>query len=84
MNIKEILKSARANDIDISVSGNNLQIKSEKPGVPPALLEAIKRNKAEIIAYLKEQMVDTGRFQSILITTADMDTKPVQRSRYRL
>lgn len=65
MVIKKLLKKIRENDIDISVNGNNLQLRSDKSDLPQTLYEEIKRYKEEIILYLKDNISDEVNYNPI-------------------
>jgi len=58
MKVKELLKDIRKRNIDIAVSGDDLQIKSADTAVPQDLFEEIRKNKEDIISYLRKNRAD--------------------------
>jgi amino acid adenylation domain-containing protein len=65
MTIKELLKEIRAENIDLCVIGDNLQIKGKDPDIPKDLFEKIRDNKAAIITYLRENISRTEGLEAI-------------------
>ena len=65
MEVKQILKALRENNIDISLNGNNIQIHSENPEIPSHLLDNLKKNKQNIIDYLRNSASSEVDYQSI-------------------
>ncbi|NQX43666.1 amino acid adenylation domain-containing protein [Pedobacter steynii] len=55
MNIKELLKKIRQSEIDLSLSGDDLQVSSDMLAIPPVLLEEIRTHKKMIIDFLKSR-----------------------------
>ncbi|PTX61374.1 putative pyridoxal-dependent aspartate 1-decarboxylase [Kordia periserrulae] len=57
--VKKLLNILREANIKVSLKDDNLQIKSYGQKIAPALVQQLKANKAELIAYLKENNAHT-------------------------
>src|SRR6185436_4438684 len=53
MQMKNLFQRLRERKIYVSLHGSDLQISSSEPEIPQDLLEEMKRNKEEIVNYLK-------------------------------
>jgi amino acid adenylation domain-containing protein/non-ribosomal peptide synthase protein (TIGR01720 family) len=83
MEIKKLLKRVRENNIDLSIKGDNLQLKSDKIGIPPVLHEEIKKHKEEIISYLRNNVSNKVDYETIPALPVQSDYE-LSSSQFRL
>ncbi len=61
-----MLKQLKAQDIDISLDGDHIRIKSNSEQLPSGLPELLKKNKQEIVTYLRHKLFQTAADNNIL------------------
>src|SRR6478752_5419419 len=54
MNVTQLIKRLRENGIDLSLSGNDLDIRYDNEEELVIFLDEIKNNKAEIVSFFKK------------------------------
>lgn len=87
MEIKELMKKLKDNNIDISLNNESIVINSDNAALPAALLEEIRQEKAAIIAYLRNKIIPVTEDTLIRPATPGLDrypASPAQQSLYFL
>jgi DNA polymerase III subunit gamma/tau len=57
----EIVEKLKAQGIELSLSGGNVQFKGPRDVLSPEAMGELKQHKANIIAYLKQELVRAGK-----------------------
>ncbi|MBS7234201.1 amino acid adenylation domain-containing protein, partial [Flavobacterium psychroterrae] len=81
--MRELLSKLRENKIHVSLENENLKIKFDDKEISNVFLEEIKRNKEQIIAFLKDSIKSHNVYQPILHTRKS-EWYPLSSSQYRL
>lgn len=83
MEIKDLLKKFKENNLDISLSGDNLQLHSDSPDIDPLLIAQIREHKQAIVGYLKRNSHDKEDLAPIP-RIEEADNYPMSSSQRRL
>lgn len=81
MEVKDLLKELRDNNIDISLNGDRLLVHSDMPEIPVFFMDKLRSNKEGIINYLSRHQVAKRESVSIkkINDAADYAVSSAQR-----
>ncbi len=83
MYIKELIKRLKQNEIDLSLSGNDLEVNFDGEQLSEEVISEIRKHKAEIIAFLKQMNSAIEGHHEIEIVPKQ-DYYPLSSSQLRL